>query len=238
MTWGKRKRGGSGWVATAKRAKVTPVKKKPFYSKTTVYKQQPDEMKRASRDSTLVLGQGAGGHPTPLSSAPFKEIDGGSTAYKRIGNQINARGLRVRGTLRNKSANTKTMMVRIIYLYNRRVENALTDASTLFLLKAGQPASCSSLGFDAMYLPLNNSHFEIVSDETFKLGSSLENGDNCHIYSKYIKLNNLVKYDDAVGDNINMGNLQVVAYAYPVDGTPTLDTSVQLSMDDTVYYTD
>lgn len=237
MAFGKRKRASKGWSSySTKRRKTGKGRKKPFYSKTTTWKQQADEIKRASRDSTGTLST-ANDHCVPAVSEPVKEISGGSTAYKRIGNQVNIKGFRVRGVFRNTST-AKTLMVRIIYAYNRRVHNQSMDGNTQLFLNSGSPASCNDVEFKAMYLPLNNQHYDIVSDSSFTLGTSSENGDNSKIYSKYMKLNSLARWDDNVGVNINAGNLQMFMIAYPCDGTPTLTTTVTVALDDTVYFTD
>ncbi len=238
MAWGKRKRASEGWSSySAKRPRKSVYKKRPFYSKTTTYKQQADEIKRVSRDSTGTLAT-ASDHAVPVVSEPVKEIQGGSTAAKRIGNQVNIKGFRVRGVFRNLTANTKTMIVRIIYCYNRRVSNQTVNGDTPLLLKSGLPVTFNDTEFEAMYLPLNNQHFQIVSDQSFTLGVDATNGENSKIYSKYIKLSGMARWDDNVGANINEGNLQMVMVAYPADGTPDLTTHVTLALDDTVYFTD
>lgn len=239
----KRRRGAGAYSSSMAsqgpsiRRKTVKGRKKPFYSKTTTWKQQADEIKRVSRDSNQNLTQSSL-HCVPGVSEPVKEIQGGSTAAKRIGNQCNIKGFRVRGVFRNSGSNTKTMMVRVIYAYNKRVTNSLFSADSPILLKSGAPVSCNDVEFEAMYLPLNNQHYDIVSDTSFKLGSDSENGDNVKIYSKYIKLDSLARWDDSIGANINAGNLQVIFLAYPCDGTPTQNTLVTAAMDDTVYFTD
>lgn len=240
--WKRRRGAGSYSSSLASQApsikrSIAKTRKKPFYAKTTTYTQQADEIKRASRDSSGTMSTSSD-HCVPVVSEPVKEIQGGSTAAKRIGNQVNIKGFRVRGVFRNLTANSKTMMVRVIYAFNRRVHNQTMNADTQLFLKSGTPASCNDVEFEAMYLPLNNQHYDIISDSSFKLGTSAENADNSKIYSKYVKLDQLARWDDNVGANINQGNLQLFMIAYPCDGTPDLTTHVTVALDDTVYFTD
>lgn len=173
----------------------------------------------------------------PYSSAgskPFTNIATGSTADKRIGNSINAKGHLLNGVMRNESS--KTMIVRMIYAYNRRVANAAMSTSSQLFLDLGQPTDAAALGFKSMYAPLNREHYKIVSDTRFKLGESNLNAANVRIVKKYTKLSHIVRYDDTVGLNINYGNLQIFWIAYPADGTPVGSDNVSLDFESTCYF--
>jgi len=235
--WRKRK-GAVSYAAVSKRRKVSYRKKKPFYSRTTAWSQEPDEMKRMSRAQDVTIGVDQSLHCTPSISQPLRNISGGSAANKRIGNQVHPKGIRVRGAFRNDADNAKTMMVRVIYFYNRRVANAAFTQTTPLFLKEGTPTSLDGLQFEALYLPLNNQHFDILSDSSFKVGTSSDEGDNIKLYSKYIKLKGIARYDDNVGANINEGNIQMISITYPADATPNQNTKVDVKFDSTVYYTE
>lgn len=210
-------------------------RKKPVYKKTTLSRAMvrpaPVEVKRNMRGLQTLLTS------IPYVSAtstPFTNITTGSSADKRIGNQINAKGHLLSGVMRNESS--KTMIVRMIYAYNRRVANSQIDTNSQIFLDLGQPTDAQALGFKSVYAPLNKQHYKIVSDTRFKLGESNLNASNVRIIKKYTKLNHTVRYDDTVGANINYGNLQIFFIAYPSDGTPVGSDNVGLDVESTVYF--
>lgn len=206
-------------------------RKKPVYKKTTIRKTTKVEVKRNMRGIQNLLTSVP---YTSSTSQPFINIPTGSSAEKRIGNSINAKGHLLNGVMRNESS--KTMIVRMIYAYNRRVANAAISTSSLLFLDLGQPVHANSLGFKSMYAPLNREHYKIVSDTRYKLGESNLNASNVRIVKKYTKLNHTVRYDDTVGANINYGNLQIFWIAYPADGTPVGSDNLSLDFESTVYF--
>lgn len=175
----------------------------------------------------------------PLMSAnnrPFTNISTGSLADKRIGNQVNAKAHLLSGVMRNASA--RVMLVRIIHLYNRRVANSIVDQDSQMFLNLGNPDDATAIQFKTMFAPLNRSHYRIVSDRRYKLGASDDNASNVRILKHYTKLSHTVKYDDSVGANINYGNLQILFYCYPADGSPIAADAVSLDFESTCYYTE
>lgn len=208
-------------------------RKKPVYRKTSMRTAPRQEVKRNMRGINNLLTS------TPYTSStsqPFINISTGSSADKRIGNGIQAKGHLLSGVMRNESS--KTMIVRLIYAYNRRVNNAAISTSSLLFLELGAPVHANSLGFKSMYAPLNREHYKIVSDQRFKLGESNVNASNVRILKKYTKLNHGVKYDDTVGANINYGNLQLFWIAYPADGVPVGSDNVAIDFESTCYFTE
>lgn len=213
-------------------SKKKSYRKRPVYKKTSVRKYNPTvEVKRNMRGISTDITS------TPMTSTnsrPFTNIATGSHADARIGNGIFAKGHLLNGVMRNES--NKTMIVRMIYLYNRRVANSVIDTTSPLFLNLGVPDDAFSLGFKAMYAPLNREHYRILSDRRFKLGESNVNGANVRILKKYTKLSHKVRYDDQVGANINYGNLQIFFICYPADGTPVGSDNVQLDFESTCYY--
>lgn len=208
-------------------------RKRPVYKKASVRTAARQEVKRNMRGVSNLLTS----IPyTSVTSLPFTNIATGSSADKRIGNGINAKGHLLSGVMRNESS--KTMIVRIIYAYNRRVANAGLDTNSLLFLDLGQPTDAQALGFKSMYAPFNREHYKIVSDNRYTLGESNLNAANVRIIKKYTKLNHKVKYDDIVGANINYGNLQIFWIAYPADGTPVGSDNVALDFESTCYFTE
>lgn len=167
---------------------------------------------------------------------PFEHVSGGSEAEERIGNQINARGHLLSGILRNKS--DKTMIVRIIKLYNRRVVSSDVDSTSDIFLSLNEPASATNIQFKSMYAPFNREQYKIVSDRRYTLGDSSDNGRNTRILKDYTKLNHLVKYSNNVGSNINWGNLQICFLCYPADGVAGVIDNVDIDFESTCYYTE
>ena len=209
-------------------------RKKPVYKKSSIRVVAPRaEIKRNMRAISSTVTSAP---MTSLQSAPFTNIATGTHADSRIGNGINAKGHLLSGVMRNESG--KTMIVRMIYLYNRRVANSQVDTTSPLFLSLGQPDDAVSIGFKSMYSPLNREHYRILSDTRYKLGESNENGANVRIVKKYTKLNHKVRYDDQVGANINYGNLQVFWICYPADGTPIGSDNVSVDMESTCYYTE
>lgn len=207
--------------------------KKPVWKKATVRQAPRVEVKRNMRAVDTAITS------NPIAAAnirPFTNIATGSLADKRIGNNINAKGHMLSGVMRNASA--RVMLVRIIHLYNRRVANSVIDESSLLFLNLGNPDDADSIQFKSMFAPLNRSHYKIVSDRRYKLGSTGDNASNVRILKQYTKLSHQCKYDDSVGANINYGNLQVVFFCYPADGNPIAADQVSLDFESTCYYTE
>lgn len=205
--------------------------RKPVYKKTQIRKVTPVEVKRNMRGITNQITS------TPLTSStsmPFTNIATGSSADKRIGNGIYAKGHLLNGVMRNNSP--KTMIVRQIVLFNRRVANSQVSVGSPLFLDLGQPTDATTLAFKSMYAPLNREHYRIVSDRRFKLGVSDNNGENVRIVKQYTKLSNRVRYDDTVGANINYGNLQIFWICYPADGLAVGADNVQLDFESTCYF--
>lgn len=218
---------------STKSYKKKTYRRKPAYKKTSVRSGPRVEMKRNMR----AISNQIGAVPfTSTTSRPFTNIQSGTHADERIGNGVFAKGHLLNGVMRNNSP--KCMLVRLIYVYNRRIANSTVDTSSPLFLALGVPETAVNLGFQSLYAPLNREHFRIVSDRRFKLGSSSENGENVRIVKKYTKLSNKVRYDDSNPTNINYGNLQIFFICYPADGTPDYDDLVQLDFESTCYYTE
>ncbi len=207
--------------------------RKPVYKKATVYVKPRAEVKRNMRGFAQSLTTFPFSGHTDL---PMENIDTGSKADERIGNQITARGHLLSGVLRNTT--DKTMIVRIIKLYNRRVANSDVSVSTDIFLSLGLPENANNLQFKSMYAPFNREQFKIVSDKRYRLGSSPLNADNVKIIKNYTKLNHTVKYSNGTGDNINWGNLQTFMLCYPADDLPGAADNVDADFESTVYYTE
>ncbi len=237
-----KRQSNSTWVRPVKKAKRTVAKKKkPFYQRTTIYDRQPEELKRLGQEIILSPTlSGTGGTATVVvdGAQPCEQLDHGTLASQRIGNQVNAKGMNIRGFIRNRTGNDKTMLCRIIWFYNKRSANAPIGGSSPMFLQAGVPVALDTLTLDAMYLPTNNQHYSIKSDRMYKIGSSTDNGENVFILNQDFKLNHLIRYDNGTGDNVDYGNLQVMAVCYPSDGSAATGTVVQVKMDATLYFTE
>lgn len=208
-------------------------RKKPVYKKTAVYKGPKVELKRNMR----AISDDITSTPmTSVNSRPFVNISTGTHADARIGNGVFAKGHLLSGVLRNLSA--KTMIVRVIYAYNRRVANSQIDTTSPLFLALGDPEDAVTLGFQSMYAPINREHYKVISDRRYKLGSSNINGDNVRILKQYTKLGHKVRWDDSVGANINYGNIQIFFICYPSDNAPVGSDNVQLDFESTCYYTE
>lgn len=205
--------------------------RKPVYKKATVYPSRKVEVKRNMRAVTAVLTSNP---MLSTTNAPYMNIDGGSGADDRIGNQISARGHLLSGIMRNETA--KTMIVRMVKLYNRRADNSVIDQDTDLFLSLGLPVTAANLGFRALFAPFNREQFKIVSDKRFKLGTSDNNAEDIRIIKEYTKLSHTTKYTNSNGSNINYGNLQVFFIAYPADNAAGINDTVSLDFESTAYY--
>lgn len=240
--WRKRK-AKSSMGGPSKKFKRSTYKKnrKPFYQRTVTFDDSPEEMKRHGRKVSLVLdhnGTGATATVDVKGNAPLEQINTGEKALQRIGNQVNIKGLKVRGFIRNKTGNDKTMLVRLIWFYNRRIANGDIAGTSPMFLSQGQPVAMSDIGMDGIYLPTNNQHYSIKSDRVFKIGSSTDSGDNVFILNQTFALDHIARWDNGTGANINYGNLQCMAISFPSDGLVTSDSNVNLVFDASVYYTE
>lgn len=238
-TSGWKRRGGASVYRPAKKYKKATYRKKHSIGyKTTVYKDQAHELKRYGRSTILSLGQSAQNTNVPRVITPFTGLDQGVKASERLGNQINAKSISIRGILRTSQSATATMLVRIMFLYNRRVANGTITSGSDLLLSSGVPVALEDVEMKALYLPTNNQHYKIISDQVIKLGTETDNADNVKIFSKQFVLNHLVRYDNDESTNIDYGNLQMVCWAYPANGAPDATTSVQFDCEATMYFTD
>lgn len=210
-------------------------KKKTCYKKRSRRTRKPyvprPEMKRVMRglDSTLDSASMVG-----QTLQPFKEIDAGSGAEQRVGNQCIARGHLLSGVLRNKT--NKTMIVRIIKLYNRRVNNSVVDVDSPIFLGLNEPASTIDLEFKATFAPSNREQYKFISDKRYKLGDDPTNGNNVKIIKDFTKFRHVCSYSNDNGENINKGNFQIYMFCYPADDNPQVADQVSVDFESTCFF--
>lgn len=221
--------------AKGKKTRTTSkyVSKKPKIQMSQLPKAVIPEMKRKDQiienESLLVLGQ-------TLSTVltPFKLSEGFGGAG-RIGRQVTARGLHIKGHMYNKPGNP-AFFVRMLILEDKEL-NLSTFVGDELLMKAASAVPWNQ-GTESAYLSINKNRYKVYSDKLIKLSSSNENAENLKIFSTFIKLNHNVKYDGTGTGDICNRNIQVVCFPINPTGAVVVAQNVTINYASTAYYQD
>jgi len=121
-----------------------------------------------------------------MYSGPVVPIGTGSNA--RIGNEIRAMGVHLKGALYNNSG--AESFVRLLVLGH---SGSLDPSTQIFRnTHSGNVAPVSTVnGMDAIYFPVNKNELHVYHDRVFRLGGSATGtaASNTRMFSKFIKLN-------------------------------------------------
>lgn len=164
----------------------------------------------------------------------------GTNSFARVGNNINASGLHLRGVLSNNSGSES--MVRVIVV-GFPGSNGDPSLNLFRASSGGSTAAVSAVnGLDAMYYPLNIAELHVYHDHVHKLaGSAAGNaGANAKTFMQFIKFNKRkIEYK---GNTTGYGNqnwmYQIIFIAADTNDDTTLGTAVELSMIERFYFQD
>lgn len=213
--------------------KATKYAAKPKIRMSQLPRAVVPEMKRKNlvieNENLTVLGQG-------LSSimAPFQIAENVGLAY-RVGRQITARGLHVKGHMFNKTGNP-CFFVRMLILEDKEKQTQTFNGDEL-LMKQSQAVSHAQ-GTESAYLSINKNRYKVYSDKLIKLSASNTNAENVKIFSTFIKLNHTVKYDGTGTGDITNRNIQIACFPINPSGAVVVAQRVEINYHATAYYQD
>lgn len=169
-------------------------------------------------------------------------IGQGTDSQTRIGDEIKASGLHIKGVLRNNSTTT-TNYVRMVVFWSKDTTN-YTSSSDLFQLNAGTSADFTNAnvaGLNSIYMPLNKAQITPIYDKVFRLGmTTSDDGGDTIFFNKFLKLHNRrIKYEgSAVGATNLAPRLHLGIWASEAPDDTGAGTNVELSCIHTLYFTD
>jgi hypothetical protein len=157
-------------------------------------------------------------------------VQQGTAAFNRIGIEIAAVRLHVRGVLSNNS--TSESLVRMVVLFSQK--NVDPSLQLFETTPAGTVANLSTLnGLDAMYYPINSDDFTVAYDRVFKLaGSATGNAaNNVQLFEKSFSLGKKrIKFDaNLTGQTQQTWQYYVVYIAADANDDTSTGTVAELS---------
>jgi len=166
-------------------------------------------------------------------------ITQGLNAGNRIGSDINAKGLHLRGVLYNNSASESYVRGMVVGF------PGTFDPSTALFLNAGAGSTVGPSGInglDAMYYPLNTDEMHVYWNQVFKLGGSASGtaGSNTRMFNKFVKFGGRrIAYK---GNVTGIGNQNwqyaLIWIAGDANDDTTTGTAVELSQLARFFFTD
>lgn len=172
-----------------------------------------------------------------ISSGPA--ITNGTAPTSRVGNEIRAQSLHLRGVLYSNS--TQESYVRMLVV---GCDGSVDPTVSLFRTGAlGGTAGISTVnGLDTIYFPVNKLEFKVYADKVFKLGASAAGtaGSNTRTFSKFIKFGGKkVQYKGNVaGLDLQSWQYHVIWIAADGNDDTTTGTTVELSQITRFWFTD
>jgi len=179
--------------------------------------------------NTLVQGQ--------ITTGPVVPLGTGSNA--RIGNEIRAQGLHLKGALYNNSGSES--FVRLLILGH---SGSLDPTTQVFRsTHAGNVAAPAAVnGMDAIYYPVNKNELTVYYDKVYKLGGSVSGtaASNTRMFSKFVKFNGRkVQYEGGTtGIGTQNWSYSIVWIAADANDDTTTGTVVELSQLHRFYFKD
>lgn len=172
-----------------------------------------------------------------IASGP--SITNGTSSSSRVGNEIRAMSLHLRGVIYNNS--TQESLVRMIVVgAPASVDPSTTIFRTGALGAVAGPASVN--GLDAMYFPLNKLEFKVYADKVFKFGASASGtaASNTRSFSKFIKFGGrkIMYKGNVSGTDQQSWQYHVIWIAADANDDTTTGTTVELSQITRFWFTD
>lgn len=172
-----------------------------------------------------------------IQSGP--NLDQGTTAITRVGNEIRAAGLHIKGTLYNDSG-AETFIRCVIVGHNSYVNPVQNFFRTADIGTQGTTTSMN--GADTMYFPVNKADLHVYHDKLYKLGGSAAGtaASNTRMFSKFIKFNGRkVTFEGPNwGSNFQNWQYSIIWFAADANDDTSTGTTVELSQLTRFYYKD
>lgn len=172
---------------------------------------------------------------------PLLDLSQGTGAYERIGNEVQAKGMFLRGIVHNNAAITNIFRMVIVGCAGD-VDNNLANAELFMDANNAGGTSIltgSAAGLNSMYYPINKAKFDVLYDKVFKLSPSGVDSNDTQLFRKFIKLNRKIRFEGTTTGQYNM-NYRYHALVWNAESPDdvTVGTTVEFSCHCTTYYTD
>lgn len=162
---------------------------------------------------------------TSQGLTPFR-IRGGSKEDERVGNEVTARGISMRGHFYNNSTTVPTM-VRCLVLSDKRGQGDAFTGDNL-LMKNNAPVTYIQ-GTESMYLPINRARYQVAYDHTWMLSANTpDNMGQYKKFQKFIKISSKVKFSDENDSSIQQGDWKVIFWSAETSNDVGLGNIVEL----------
>lgn len=177
------------------------------------------------------LAQGA------ISSGPA--LTQGNTAITRLGNEVRAMSLHLKGVLYNNS--TQESLVRLMIVGG---PGSLDPNTTIFRTAANGTTSGPTgvTGLDAMYYPINKMEYHVYKDKLYRFGPSASGSaaTNTRSFSTFVKLGGrkITYKQNLTGTGNQSWQYHIVWIAADANDDTTTGTNVELSQLTRFWFTD
>lgn len=166
---------------------------------------------------------------------PFRMATG-SSGLTRDGNQINLRGIHVKGHFFNRPTSGKVFKVRMVIIEDKR-SNSTIFTGDQFLIKNGVPVNHDQ-GFESSYLGINKARYKVYSDKLITLGSSSDSADNVKMFNTFVKLSGVARYSDTSSLSLENRNIQVAYWPITAGGQLPIAQYIEATYCVTGFYQD
>jgi len=176
-----------------------------------------------------------------LDARPLTDITQGTGAYQRIGNQIHAKGIYLRGVMHNNAAITNLMRVLVVGFAG---DIDITLAAGEFFQDANLAGGTSLLtggaaGLNSMYYPINKAKFDVIYDRVFKMSPANVDSSDTLNFRKFIKLNRKILFEANVAGQYDQNyRYAILAWTAEAPDDVGVGTTVEFSCHSQFYYTD
>lgn len=178
---------------------------------------------------------------TGLDPRPLTDIDQGTGAYQRIGNEIQAKAIYFRGIMHNNAAITNCVRMAIL---GTNGDADITIATGEFFKDSNLAGGATgtfggAAGLNSMYYPINTAKFDVYYDRVFKLSAVSVDSNDTMQFRKFIRLNRKIKYE-ATTSGLNNQNYRYLMVVWTAEGGDDVGvgTVVEFSAQTHFYYTD
>jgi hypothetical protein len=204
------------------------------YVKNQTKKVAPEVKSVWTHDNEVQLSSLAQGF---ITSGPA--VINGQAAHLRLGNEIKALSLHLKGILYNNS--TQESYTRMIVLTH---DGRMDPSTSLFRNSSNATVAgpASVVGLDAMYYPLNKVDFKVRVDKVFKISGSTTGaaGSNTRMFSQFIKFNGkrITYKGNTSGANVQDWFYTIIWINSDANDDTTTGTSMEMSQLQRFYFTD
>lgn len=166
---------------------------------------------------------------------PYR-IRGGSKEDERVGNEVTARGISMRGHFYNNSSTVPTM-VRCLVVSDKRGQGEVFTGDNM-LMKNNTPVTYIQ-GTESMYLPINRARYQVAYDHTWMLSANTpDNMGQFKKFQKFIKISSKVKFGDENDSSIQQGDWKVIFWSAETSNDVGLGNVVELYVGVSGFYKD